>query len=77
MTIEARLTLRPSSSGLSLFTHKPAFVGYVVLVYKGVLGGVSFWKFVVITVLFIAIQIGHDDYLRIVLNRRAERLPKK
>jgi hypothetical protein len=50
---------------------KLAFAGLVLLVYKGALGGFSFWKFALIAVLFVALQVYHDDYLRIVLNRWA------
>ncbi len=56
---------------------KLAFAGYVVLVYKGALCGVSLWNFVGVALGFIAIQVFHDDWLRIVLNRGAHEYAKK
>lgn len=51
---------------------KLAFAGYVILVYKGALCGVSLSNFICVAVAFLALQIVHDDFLRTVLNRAAE-----
>jgi hypothetical protein len=51
---------------------KIAFIGYVVLVYKGAITATAkqfFW----VAGAFCLIQAIHDDYLRIWLNRLAER----
>jgi hypothetical protein len=56
---------------------KLAFAGYVILVYKGALCGVSVSKFVAIAALFIVIQVLHDDFGRILLNRWAHHLANK
>ena len=51
---------------------KLAFAGFVVLVYTDkIIPAPSLREFIVITALFIFIQVLHDDYLRILLNRCA------
>jgi hypothetical protein len=50
---------------------KLAFAGYVILVYKGAICGVSLCRFLVVAVLFIVVQVIHDDWGRILLNRWA------
>jgi hypothetical protein len=52
---------------------KIAFVGYVVLVYIGKIRPPAMWEFMLIILCFLAVQIGHDDYLRIVLNKKAQK----
>lgn len=56
---------------------KLAFAGFVVLVYKGALCRVSLCTFLVVAFLFIAIQVFHDDFLRIILNRGAHQYAEK
>ncbi len=51
---------------------KLAYAGYILLAYKGALCGVTLRQFLFVSVLFLVIQIGHDDYLRIRLNHWAE-----
>jgi hypothetical protein len=48
-----------------------AFVGYIFLVYHGVLGPRRWW---LITLLFFLAEILHDDFLRIALNKWGDRL---
>jgi hypothetical protein len=56
---------------------KLGFVAYVVLAYSGKVA-TSTRQFFVVVVLFFLLQVFHDDYLRIVLNRLAEeRSPSK
>jgi len=50
---------------------KLAFAGFVVLVYGKIIPAPSPVQLIVITALFICVQVFHDDYLRIVLNRCA------
>ena len=52
---------------------KLAFAGYVILVYSGKISNVPLWQFLIVAGVFFLLQVFHDDYLRIVLNRRAER----
>jgi len=47
-------------------------VGYVLLVYKGIIT-TSKWEFLAIAAVFFLAQIIHDDYLRIRLNFWGER----
>jgi hypothetical protein len=56
---------------------KLAFAGFVVLAYKGSLGGLSLWDFIAVAVAFIVLQVVHDDFLRIVLNRAAHQYAAK
>jgi hypothetical protein len=49
---------------------KLAFAGFVILAYRGTIHP-SLCQFLVAGVLFIGVQIIHDDFLRIVLNRKA------
>lgn len=46
---------------------KLAFLGYVILAATDSIA-TSVWQFVVVTIVFLVIQIIHDDYLRIRLN---------
>jgi hypothetical protein len=50
---------------------KLAFAGFVILAYNGKISGLSFCKFLVVAAVFFAVQVVHDDFLRIVLNRKA------
>jgi len=50
-------------------------VGFVVVVAMGRIC-VTFWQFIWVGVVCFLAQIAHDDYLRIVLNRLAEKWPK-
>jgi len=50
---------------------KLAFFGYCLLAYAGKIP-TSKWDFLAVAVLFLFIQVFHDDYLRIWLNIRAE-----
>ena len=61
-----------SSLGASITSPaKLAFIGYVVLAYKGKIPS-SKWEFIAIATVFLFAQVLHDDYARIWLNRRAE-----
>ena len=61
-----------SSFGASITSPaKLAFIGYVILAYTGKIS-TSKWEFVAIAAVFFALQVLHDDYARIWLNRRAE-----
>jgi hypothetical protein len=50
---------------------KIAFVAYVVLAYHKTIE-TSRWEFLTLAVVFITLQVIHDDYFRIVLNKCAE-----
>jgi hypothetical protein len=50
---------------------KLAFAGYVILAYKGAIPAPSLWQFLVVAGVFILVQVFHDDFARIVLNRWA------
>lgn len=50
---------------------KLAFAGFVILAYNGKISGLSFRKFLVVAAVFLFVQVVHDDFLRIVLNRWA------
>lgn len=49
---------------------KMVFMAYIVLAATKVLA-VTQWQFVIASALFLVIEIGHNDYLRIRLNVRA------
>ena len=48
------------------------FVAYILLLLFGVIKNVDFWEFAVVSGILIVLTIIHDDYVRIILNRRAE-----
>jgi hypothetical protein len=50
---------------------KFAFIGYVVLAYAGKVA-TSTLQFLLVASVFFVLQVIHDDYLRILLNRSAE-----
>ena len=50
---------------------KLAFIGYVVLAYAGKIATSTLQLLIVASVFFV-LQVIHDDYLRILLNRLAE-----
>jgi hypothetical protein len=56
---------------------KIAFAGYIVVVYKGALGVISWWQFVLVSGMFVLVQAFHDDFVRILLNRWAYGIAKK
>jgi hypothetical protein len=61
-----------SNAPATLFSPaKLVYIGYVVLAGLDRIP-VSAWQFIIISLAFLAVQIWHDDYYRIVLNRRAE-----
>jgi hypothetical protein len=50
---------------------KLAFAAYILLAYKGVIHA-PWWMHLIVFVLFVAVQILHDDYWRIRLNHKAD-----
>ena len=52
---------------------KLAFAAYILLIYRSILPRPSVCGFVLVALLFIVVQVAHDDWLRIVLNKCAER----
>ena len=50
---------------------KLAFVGYVVLAYHRDIT-TSTWQFIFVALVFFFLQVLHDDYVRIWLNKKAE-----
>ncbi len=54
---------------------KLGFIGYVVLAFGDRIK-TSKWEFLVVAMFFF-LQVGHDDYLRIRLNKLAERSSKR
>jgi hypothetical protein len=66
-----------SSFGASITSPaKLAFIGYVVLAYTDKIS-TSKWEFIAIAVILLALQVLHDDYGRICLNKLAERQAEK
>lgn len=55
---------------------KLGFAGYVLLVYAGRFE-TSKCEFLVVAIVFFCLQVAHDDWLRIVLNKYAERKGQK
>jgi hypothetical protein len=55
---------------------KLAFAGFVILAYRGTIHP-SRCQFLIVAGLFILVQVFHDDFLRIVLNRAALALAEK
>lgn len=51
---------------------KTLLVGYFVLVFSGKLRVANVWQFLLITIPITVLEIIHNDWLRIVLNHRAE-----
>jgi len=61
-----------SSVGASITSPaKLAFVGYVVLAYHRDIT-VSTFQFISVALVFFLLQVMHDDYLRIRLNKKAD-----
>ena len=61
-----------SSAPATLFSPaKLVYIGYVVLAALNRIE-VSVFQFLVASVVFLAVQIWHDDYYRIILNQKAE-----
>lgn len=56
---------------------KMFYIAYVILSALKVLPKQSWWEFVVVTALFLAVEIIHNDYLRIRLNFAAEKFRPK
>lgn len=54
---------------------KLASIGYVVLAYSGKIQ-TSFYQFLLVAAVFFALQVIHDDCLRIAFNVWGERLGK-
>jgi hypothetical protein len=76
MTIsEAADSLGKSADSLGKYIASPAklaFIGYVVLVYGNRIT-TSKWEFFAVVAVFLFLQVWHDDYLRIRLNKHANR----
>lgn len=61
-----------SSLGASITSPaKLAFIGFCVLVYADKIK-IEEWEFVVFAIVFFIFQVLHDDFARILLNKRAE-----
>ena len=52
---------------------KLVYMAYVILVILRGIWHTSKWEFLVVSVVFIAVQVGHDDYGRIRLNAKARK----
>ena len=66
-----------SNAPATLFSPaKLVYIGYVVLAALDQVV-VTLVQFIVVSVVFLAVQIWHDDYFRIVLNQRAEAKSKQ
>jgi len=52
---------------------KTLFIGYVILVSLGKISVSGFWEFFGISVIIMIFEIGHNDFLRILLNKQAEK----
>jgi hypothetical protein len=53
---------------------KMVYISYVVLTGLKILPPPNLWEFLGLSLAFLVIEIGHNDYLRIVLNRKGERV---
>jgi len=65
-----------SLGDVAIHLFSPAKLVYMAYVVLAVLRGVSNtskWEFCLVSVAFIVVQIGHDDYWRIRLNARARK----
>jgi hypothetical protein len=62
-------------TGLSATIFSPAkmiYIAYVALTLLGKLQGQPWWVFPSVSVLFIVVEVFHNDWLRIRLNNNAE-----
>jgi hypothetical protein len=62
------------SPGLPAQLFSPAkmiYIAYILGIWWNKLS-VSYLSFWLISILFLAVEIGHNDYFRLLLNRRAE-----
>ena len=59
-------------SAAILSPSRIAFAGYLLLIYLGKLETTKF-EFVLVSLLYLALDIFHNDYFRILLNHWAER----
>ena len=57
----------------------PAKISYISYIVLSIFRETSFvwWQFVFISLFFIVIEIGHNDYFRIILNNSANKNSKK
>lgn len=61
-----------SNAPATLFSPaKLVYIGYVLLAALERIS-VSVWQFIVVSLVFLIVQIWHDDYYRIVLNQLAQ-----
>ena len=51
---------------------KMAYIAYVLLAALKIRTNAPWWEFFVVTIAFLVIEVYHNDYLRIRLNRAAE-----
>jgi hypothetical protein len=50
---------------------KTLFIGYVILIALGKIIIGNFWEFFGVSLILMIFEIGHNDFLRIVLNNQA------
>lgn len=51
---------------------KMAYIAYILLAALKIRTNAPWWEFFVVTIAFLVIEVFHNDYLRIRLNRSAE-----
>jgi hypothetical protein len=52
---------------------KMVYIAYVILTGLGRLAAQPLWIFFLVSLVFLLVEIGHNDWLRIILNNHAER----
>jgi len=52
---------------------KMVYIAYVILTCLGKLTAQPLWVFSLVSIVFLLVEIGHNDWLRIILNNHAER----
>ncbi len=52
---------------------KTLFIGYILLIAIGKITIAGFWEFFGISIIIIIFEIFHNDFLRIILNKQANK----
>lgn len=52
---------------------KTLYIGYIILVALDKILVSGFWEFFGISIVIMIFEIGHNDFLRVILNKQAEK----
>ena len=52
---------------------KTLYIGYVILIIWDKITISGFWEFFWVSMIIMIFEIGHNDFLRIILNKQAEK----